>query len=327
MFKKLISNTERNKIYSTNSNKKKLQDFEYNLKEEYNNENFKIETDISLFLRLIFKLIKYLIFIPVNLILGILSLSSKKKETEKNKNNYFSKIFFEPFLIFKEIQLWLFQAKYTTFLLGLIWFFFIVQIIFLNQNQNLLNSLISHPTHIFSIQIYTLITSLFFHGSLFHIISNSIVLLFFGRIVEKYLKGKVLFVFLIGGFVANLISNLISYFSNDLFYSLGASSGIASLIIFSIFLNPFFLILGIPVFIIGWILIGLDLIGLTNPSQTNNLAHISGYFSLFFLIIFLDKDHKSKIKFGILINVILLSLFFVLNYLFDLKQYFNFNIF
>jgi rhomboid protease GluP len=169
-----------------------------------------------------------------------------------------------------------------------------------------------------------MLTSIFLHNDIIHLISNLIALLIFGRIVEKEIGFKMIFVFLSSGIIANLISNSISYMQNDLFYSLGASGAIAGLIIFAILLSPFtltsVLIIPMPIFVIGWAIIILDFIGLTAPSSTNHLAHIGGYSALLFIFFFLELSHRKKIVAGFLINLMLIIVFLMLNSSFNLTS-------
>ena len=314
MFKSFLTSKQKEDIFKDRDLSKKYNSFESQILNEYDEKNFKIENDLTLIFRLLFKFIYYLIKLPFYIILLFLNIFLK------DKKNYFSKIIFEPFLILKEVYIWFIQARYTCYLLVSLWFFFFLQMAFLNEE--ILKNLISHPEHLVSIKILTNISSLFFHGNLIHIISNSIALIIFGRVIERNLKSKIILVFLCGGFISNTISNIIQIILGDFYYSLGASSGIAALIIVSVLIEPFFLIFTIPIFLIGWTIIFLDFIGLTNPSQTNNLAHISGYLSILLLSFFFSKENKNKLLKGFIMNIILLIIFGLLVFSFDLKKYF-----
>ena len=180
----------------------------------------------------------------------------------------------------------------------------------------------THSISVTSILFYTNLTSIFLHGSITHLLSNLLALTIFGRIVESNFKEKMIYIFLAAGFIANIISNTISLFSGDMFYSLGASGAIAGLIIMAILLKPFqfsnLLIIPLPIFLIGWFLIFLDISGLSNPNQTNNLAHIGGYLSLIILMFTLEIKNRNKIYIGLAINVMLLIILYILNTYFDL---------
>lgn len=256
-----------------------------------------------------------------NLILGLFNLLLLNKQ---KASFYFKKIFVFPFEIFNDFLSWFFQAKFTAYISITLVITFLIQIIFLNSNEQLINSLMTNSAHIFHGNFHSTLTSIFLHGNLGHLFSNLLALNIFGRIVEQIFKEKIIYLFIASGIIANLISNLISYLNNDIFYSLGASGGIAGLIIMAILLNPLqftsLLIIPLPIFLIGWSLIVLDIVGLSNPSQTNNLAHIGGYLALIILMFFIELRQRKKIYLGLSINLA----FFVLIYL--INKYFGLSI-
>jgi membrane associated rhomboid family serine protease len=85
---------------------------------------------------------------------------------------------------------------------------------------------------------------------------------------------------------------------------------------FAILLNPFaltsILVIPLPIFIIGWILIISDIVGLTSPSTVNHLAHLGGYGALLLIFFFLEFRERKKILTGFIINLVLLLLAYVL---------------
>ena len=190
-------------------------------------------------------------------------------------------------------------SKHTLILITLLSIIFALQFIILDGD---VDDYITHTQDIFDGTYHTVITSLFLHMNLMHLISNLIGLFLFGRIVEKHFGKYIYFVFLFGGIIANVVSNSIAHFLGQEFYSLGASSGIASIIILGILLEPFKLTT-----ILGWGLIAFDIWGLFQPdSPTNHLAHLGGYTALVIIYFFVEKSKKQKIKKGFLINVLLL---------------------
>ncbi len=163
---------------------------------------------------------------------------------------------------------------------------------------------ITHTQDVFAGTFYTLVTALFFHAGLFHLAGNVLGLFLFGRIVEKHVGFKLYFIFLAGGVLANLFSNVVATLLGQSYASLGASSGIASIILFAMLLEPFRLTT-----LLGWFLISLDVSGVQNPqSQTNHLAHLAGYFSLLVLYFFIEKHHKQKVISGMIINGVIIVL-------------------
>ncbi|NQZ84657.1 MAG: rhomboid family intramembrane serine protease [Nanoarchaeales archaeon] len=287
---------------------------------EQDNDTLKdIESDSKFVFKLIKDILIFLITLIPYLLMGIIHGILLNKE---DSINYFKKVFVFPFEILNNLSTWFFQAKYTAFTTLFLILTFVLQIIFLNPNEQLLQYFMTHSISVTSILFYTNLTSIFLHGSITHLLSNLLALTIFGRIVESNFKEKMIYIFLAAGFIANIISNTISLFSGDMFYSLGASGAIAGLIIMAILLKPFqfsnLLIIPLPIFLIGWFLIFLDISGLSNPNQTNNLAHIGGYLSLIILMFTLEIKNRNKIYIGLAINVMLLIILYILNTYFDL---------
>ena len=280
-------------------------------------EGEKISTDFVLFLSLVWDLLFFVLMLIPNLVGFLFSLLFARKEGIKK---YSEKILFEPFEIVRKILRWFFEAKVTSFLiLGLI-VIYGVEYYFL---ESYMYSLMSYPLHIFEGNYWSLVTSLFLHADLVHLLSNCLALLVFGRIVEKQVGFNTLFLFLACGVIANFVSNMIALRLDDVYYSLGASGAIAGLIMFAILFSPFsftsIFIVPLPIFVVGWGLIALDLIGLSNPSKTNHLAHLAGYGALLVLFFFMEMKHKKKIIAGLSLNALLLVVFFILSRVVDLS--------
>lgn len=286
----------------------------------YDTRNYKpeIRSDFYLMFSLLKELILFiLLFIPYFFLALIYMISGNRYKS----NEFFSKIFNEPFKIVLEIKKWFFQAKYTAFLIVFLYFMFAMQFLFL---QNYMNNLMVHPNHIFEGNYYSILTSVFFHGDIVHISTNCLALLVFGRIVEKQFGAMMVGIFIASGIIANIVSNVISLILKDLFYSLGASGAIAGLIIFAIMIEPFaftsVFLIPLPICVVGWFLISLDIIGLTNPSNVNHFAHLGGYSALLFLFFFLEFRHRNKIIAGFIVNLVLLILLYLLWNFFGLNS-------
>jgi membrane associated rhomboid family serine protease len=268
-----------------------------------------IRSDSKLFFSLLLKVLFYiLVFIPYLFSAIVLLLFNYPKSAE-----FWRKLFIEPFVLIKDCMDWFFEAKQTAYLILFLFIFYIIQILF-----NLTSLLYTYPLDLFSLKFYTFITSIFIHADILHISSNCLALLIFGRIVEKHFKKNLILLFLVCGVIANIISALINlYITQDLYYSLGASGAIAGLIMFAIVLEPWaftsLFVLPLPIFIIGWLLIWLDLSQITQPSTINHFAHLGGYLSLLLLFLFLEHRQKKKVLGGIMLNIgLLLLLLFVL---------------
>lgn len=201
---------------------------------------------------------------------------------------------------------------------------YILEILYLTSNTVLFQSLMTSPLHLLNGNYYSVFTSIFLHADIFHLLSNCLALYIFGSIVERNLGFKTLFIFLGSGVVANLVSHGLSFATGDIFPSLGASGAIAGLIIFAILLEPFaftkLLIIPLPIFLFGWLLIASDIIGLTNPSQVNHFAHIGGYLALLVLLYFLEFNDRRKITLGFAVNLAIILFTYILIKIIDLEK-------
>ncbi|MCA9495970.1 MAG: rhomboid family intramembrane serine protease, partial [Nanoarchaeota archaeon] len=242
-----------------------------------------IRGDFHLILDLLKALLFFLLNLPFNLIFLLYNLILLDKQ---KISFYFSKIFIEPFRIFSKISFWFFEAKYTAYLIIFLFIIFILQfVIFIPYGilENLLFAFINFSQGNF----YSFLTSIFLHADLSHLFGNVLGILIFGRIVEKQFGFKVFWIFLSSAIIANLISGYIYYLLGDNVPSLGASGGLAGLIMFAILLEPFafttIFILPLPIFLIGWFFMFWDYVGLGDGSNINHLAHLSGYAAILFL--------------------------------------------
>lgn len=99
-----------------------------------------------------------------------------------------------------------------------------------------------------------LVTSIFMHGSLEHLLSNVFVLLFFGLAVEAELgKRKMLLIFFLGAFAGDLLS-LAVYAPDQI--AIGASAGIFALVGVGMLVRPldmsfYPLVMPIPLALLG----------------------------------------------------------------------------
>jgi len=125
---------------------------------------------------------------------------------------------------------------------------------------------------------WILVTSIFLHGSVEHLLYNMFALALFGILLEKIIGSKkFLFVFFFTGIVASIGS---AFFYNA---SLGASGAIFGLLGCLAVLRPRMTIwvMGAPmpmfVAVIVWLLI--DLAGIFYPTNVANVAHIAGLLS------------------------------------------------
>src|SRR3989344_12609 len=182
-------------------------------------------------------------------------------------------------------------------------------------SDTLFTNLLHYPRNLFNTNFYTLITAGFLHANLTHLFGNVLALFIFGRIVERNLgsvkTGSIYFASLV---LSGLFASLIHVFIlNDNTPGLGASGAIMGLVSTAILLSPFYLtyelLIPLPIMIVGWLTIYLDLIGVLNPSEDGigHFAHLGGVISIAVITYFMGIDDKEQLKKGLLINVISLA--------------------
>ena len=126
---------------------------------------------------------------------------------------------------------------------------------------------------------WVVLTSIFMHGDLIHLLSNIIVLFFFAWSLEDEIGWrKTLLIFMLGAFAGQAIS--IIYYAPTIL-SVGASAGIFGLIGVGILVAPFSLKLPnpIPLGLIGIAYAFYNIIGFfSGPSEISYIAHFGGLF-------------------------------------------------
>jgi membrane associated rhomboid family serine protease len=138
-------------------------------------------------------------------------------------------------------------------------------------------ALVRHRQH------YRIFTSSFLHGDYFHLLFNMITLLFFGPVVEKIMGTDG---FLVIYFGAVMASGVVSFFvnrSNLSYTSLGASDGVAGIVLaFCVFfpfqpIYIFFIPIPIPAIVYGlfFIAISAGMIGRTGTRIAHE-SHLAG---------------------------------------------------
>ena len=130
-------------------------------------------------------------------------------------------------------------------------------------------------------EVWRLVTAIFLHGSVIHLVYNLFALLLFGSIAERLAGGKkFLIVFFASGILANLVA--VNFYSS----SLGASGAIFGIIGLIVVMRPTMAVwaygLPMPMFIAGILWVVGDLIGVYgfavgNPiDNTGNIVHLIG---------------------------------------------------
>ena len=123
---------------------------------------------------------------------------------------------------------------------------------------------------------WILVTYMFLHGGVYHLLLNMYVLIMFGALLEQRIGTKrFLLIYFGSGIIAALLSSL--------FYSraLGASGAIAGILGVLIILMPelrilFFFIIPMPLWIFGIVYTLIETFGIFVPSGIGHIAHLVG---------------------------------------------------
>lgn len=143
------------------------------------------------------------------------------------------------------------------------------------------------PSNILNYQyIWTFLTSMFMHGSFFHLFANMLSLLFLGSFIEKIIGRKRYFWFyLISGLLSGIFFVLLSFvFKADInTFAVGASGAIFGIAGLMMILTPnlplYVMFIPIPIkakYAIPGLLVVLWLISITGGVPIGNTAHLGG---------------------------------------------------
>ena len=146
---------------------------------------------------------------------------------------------------------------------------------FYNEYGFSLDNLVQRP--------YVLFTSIFMHGSAEHLLSNILVLIFFGLAVESELgKKRTLLIFLLGAFAGDILSLLV-YAPSEI--AVGASAGIFALIGVGMLVKPldlsfYPLVVPVPLALLGLAYAAYNAYGFVTDIDPNvsYIAHFGGLF-------------------------------------------------
>lgn len=172
--------------------------------------------------------------------------------------------------------------KLTLFLVLLCLIGFIFPIFFVEDLEGFVNTYGFSGQNLL-IRPYVLITSIFLHANIEHLLSNILVLFFFGIAVEAELgRLRTLTIFFTGAFLGDLLSLLVYPFDA---VSIGASGGIFALIGAGILVRPidlsfYPLVIPIPLALLGLMYAVYnvyDFIFLPD-SKISYIAHFGGLF-------------------------------------------------
>lgn len=183
--------------------------------------------------------------------------------------------------------------------------FFILIVILTSQNQTFIEYIALKPDNILQGKyIWTLLTSMFMHGSFGHLFVNMISLMFIGNFVERIIGRKRFFYFyLLSGLIAGLFFVFLALiFKTELDISaVGASGAIFGLGGLLMILTPklpvlVFFIIPMPMWIAMLFLLGvLWILSLIAGLPIGNTAHLGGLLAGVVYGLYLKNKYKKKV--------------------------------
>ena len=180
-----------------------------------------------------------------------------------------------------------------------LWLSLIIFIIFLLQ------AILENFTDLFILdsrlvvpRIWTLLTAIFLHSGLPHIMYNLFGLALFGSILEHIIGSrKFLKLFFISGLVASLVS--LPFYTRVL----GASGAVFGILGMLAILRPKLMVwvyhIPMPMIVALFVWGAGDIIGIYAPSGTANIAHLGGLFvgvvaGFYYRKQFMERKHKKE---------------------------------
>lgn len=185
---------------------------------------------------------------------------------------------------------------------------FVVFAILLGSNLVSIDAIAIKPANILQGNyLWTFITSMFMHGSLFHIFANMFSLMFIGTLVERILGAKrYLYFYLASGLLAGLFFVLFSLvFPADFnTFAVGASGALFGVAGLMAILTPnlplYVMFIPIPIkakYAIPGLLVILWLISIAGNVPIGNTAHLGGLLVGIGYGIYLRTKYKKKTRF------------------------------
>lgn len=166
---------------------------------------------------------------------------------------------------------------------------------------------------------YVLVTSIFIHGDLTHLLSNMLILLFFGLALEKELGSKKVFLlFFISAFVGSLFYSVV-YPAGEI--GIGASAGIFGLIGAGMIISPFDLsfypyIIPVPLGLLAILYIVYNFYGMIFDVGSN-IGYVAHFGGLVVGLIygFKDRGVKEGVKTMAILGVLFVIIALILKFL------------
>jgi membrane associated rhomboid family serine protease len=162
--------------------------------------------------------------------------------------------------------------------------------------------------HEFAQKPWTLVTHMFYHYSVWHIISNMLWLWAFGYIMQDLTGNKKIFPVFIYGALAGAIAFAAAYHAIPTFKehladptanAIGASAGIMAIAVATTMIAPGYRIFpmlngGIPLWVITMIFVIIDLATVPGTNSGGHIAHLAGALTGFLFIFFLRRGYDGS---------------------------------
>jgi len=155
--------------------------------------------------------------------------------------------------------------------------------------------------------LWTFITSMFMHGSFFHIFANMFSLFFVGGLIERILgKKRYFYFYMLSGLLAGLFFVFLSLlFPSDFnTFAVGASGALFGLVGLLVLLTPnlpvFVMFIPIPIkmkYAGPGILVALWLVSIAGNVPIGNTAHFGGLLTGIIYGLYLKNKYKRKTKY------------------------------
>jgi len=194
-----------------------------------------------------------------------------------------------------------FNEHWSLKLVGILVFVFVLQLIF----PQITDFFLLQASDIFT-RPWILVTSVFLHSGLLHLILNGFALALFGSILEEIISSKrFLMIFFIGGIVASFVFVLglpilafVGMPSSG--NALGASGAIFSVMGMLAVLRPTMTVwvsyMPMPLWVAALVWTGQDFFGIFIPDNIANFAHLGGLFFGVIIGFFYKKKYLDRQK-------------------------------
>lgn len=160
-------------------------------------------------------------------------------------------------------------------------------------------------------RLLPLLTHVFAHASVAHLVGNMLTLLVFGRVVERHLGGRRMLAAYAGAAAVSTALSLAAQVAlGQNLPTLGASGAVAGMVALGILFEPFAItfeaLLPMPLFLLGWLALAADLGGVTSGRSDgiDHFAHLGGYLSVLAIYALLDGDERRRARLGLMLNLI-----------------------